>query len=160
MSESEKPKKPKKKYPRSKTQAPTGNPAWRQPTPIDWKEVEQMAENQCNYDEVAGIYGLTVETLKDRCIRETGTPFSLLMQAAAMRGRKRIRQAQVDFGCEKGNASLLIHLGEHYLGQVRKTEVDVTSPIQLVVKTVTLTKPEQETPKEPVDAPRDAPTGN
>ena len=157
MSETEKPKKQKK---RGLSQQPTGNPIGRVPTHIDWDDVEQMFENQCTYEEVCGVYGLTEKTLKDRCIRETGTPLSLLMQAAGMRGRKRIRKAQVDFGCEKGNASLLIHLGEHYLGQVRKTEVDVTSPIQLVVKTVSLTKPDQEPTKEPVDAPRDTETGD
>jgi hypothetical protein len=92
----------------------------------DHLRVIAMMRIQCTADEIAGVMGISVDTL-DRRIKERGhAGFADLYKKHQSEGRTSLRRAQFKSAVEDGNPTMLIWLGKQTLGQRDKHEHEVT----------------------------------
>lgn len=97
---------------------PTGTPV----KPIDWKLVEERMGAGCSLEEIAGKIGVCRHTLGYRFQQQYGVPFStaILEYKEGRNGDLRWKQFQQAM---RGNTTLLVKLGDVYLGQAQKNDV-------------------------------------
>lgn len=91
--------------------------AGRPPVPINLAELEKLAGLHATYEEVAGWFGVTKQTIinrmkSDDAVRDT-------WERGVSKGKIALRRLQFRIA-EQGNSNMAIHLGKHYLGQVEK----------------------------------------
>lgn len=84
---------------------------------LDEEQIRELASIQCTDGEIAAVMRCHVDTIRDR--------FSTIINEAREAGKKSLRRAQWDKAVKDGNATMLIWLGKHYLGQ--KDELSITS---------------------------------
>jgi hypothetical protein len=83
---------------------------------IDWNIVDGLLEANCTGDEIAGYFGLSYDSLYNRCREEKKSIFSDYSAPRKYRGRSKIRFKQYDIAV-KGDRQMLIWLGRNLLGQ-------------------------------------------
>jgi hypothetical protein len=85
--------------------------------PINLAELEKLAGLHCTYEEIAGWFGVTKQTIINRMksdadVRDT-------WERGVSKGKIALRRLQFRIA-EQGNSNMAIHLGKHYLGQVER----------------------------------------
>ena len=88
---------------------------------IDWKQVDQYLNAQCDGVEIAGLLGINPETLYNRCKTDNKIGFSEYSAKKRYKGKGMIRVKQFDT-MMKGCKTMLVWLGKQYLDQKEKTE--------------------------------------
>lgn len=87
-----------------------------------WESVESMCNIHCTGEEIAGVLGVSYDTLEKR-VRETyEQSFTDYYKIHSSGGKRSLRRLQWQ-AAEKGNIGMLIWLGKQWLGQVDKQEV-------------------------------------
>ena len=86
------------------------------PKKIDKKLLKWMAVRQCTQAEMAEALGVHADTLRNH--------FSAQLASWRSVGKTRLRAMQWR-RCRKGSDSMLIHLGNQYLGQSSKAQIEV-----------------------------------
>lgn len=91
-------------------QAKAGPP----PIRVDEDVLRGLASLQCTYDEMAGVLGVSADTLERR--------YREVVEAARATGRTTLRRLQWR-GAQEGNPAMLIWLGKQMLGQVERRDI-------------------------------------
>ena len=84
---------------------------------IDEAIVEKLASLGCPNTEIADYCQCSVDTLDRR--------FADILKKGRVNLRKSLRQVQLDSAL-KGNVVMMIWLGKQYLGQVEKTQIELS----------------------------------
>jgi hypothetical protein len=92
------------------------NPVGRPRKELDFDTVEKLCSMQCTAVEIAGFFGVSVDTLDLRCKDWGYANFTDLFKECGADGKISLRRWQMK-AAEKGNAALLIWLGKQYLNQ-------------------------------------------
>ena len=92
---------------------------------INWNKVYKMLEAQLKGSQIAGILGISEQTLYKRSQEELGKKFSQLRAEKSAKGTGIIRMRQYEIATELGDKDMLKWLGKQYDGQ--KDKHDVTS---------------------------------
>ena len=90
--------------------------------PIDWAKVEELLAAHCTGQEVADYFGMSHDTLYRRVETEKGVGFTEYAAAQRSKGNVALRAAQRDKALKKGDTTMLIWLGKHWLQQYDKIE--------------------------------------
>lgn len=88
---------------------------------INWNLVKQYLKAQCSAEGIAGIIGVSRDTLYGRCPKDLGIGFDELRQEMRETGKELLRKTQFDLAVQ-GDKAMLIWLGKQYLGQSDKTD--------------------------------------
>lgn len=90
-------------------------------TDKDFQRLIAMAQIQCTAEEIAGVFGISPDTL-DRRIKERGyAGFAELYKKHSDEGKASLRRMQWK-AAEEGNPTLLVWLGKQMLGQTDKRD--------------------------------------
>lgn len=81
--------------------------------------IVEAAEIMCTDDEIAGLLGVSVDTLTRE---ENATAFAEAKKKGNTKGKKSLRRTQFEIA-KKGNATMAIWLGKQYLGQRENDDV-------------------------------------
>lgn len=98
-------------------QKPNGRP----PIELDPKEFYGLGKIGATFDEMAAVFGCSVDTVRRR-MRDENDEFCKAYQAGLSEMKRSLRRKQIDIA-EDGNVPMLIHLGKHHLGQIDKAEI-------------------------------------
>lgn len=82
---------------------------------IDWEQVKRAAHMQCTMEEVAGLLGISHDTLERACMQIHGKPYKQLFKDWADGGKCSLRRKQ--WLLADKNAAMAIFLGKQLLGQ-------------------------------------------
>ena len=85
---------------------------------IDWNVVELLFISGCNITQAAERIGVNPSTLSDRFYSEHNVELVAWMQSKHAKGNAFLHEWQFS-QAKKGNVKMLMHLGEHRLGQVK-----------------------------------------
>jgi len=85
--------------------------------PIDPEEVLKLSQLGCKNDEIADFFGCSAQTIETRFQPELDKGRSELKIS--------LRRLQIQ-AAEKGNVVMMIWLGKQLLGQIDRTQVDIT----------------------------------
>lgn len=99
----------------------------RPPKPIDWNIFEELCAIQCTQIEIAGVFRIDVDTLRERVFREYKKEYSAVYKELSEEGKSSLRRYQ--FNLSKTNAAMAIWLGKQWLGQTdpdKKYDLPVT----------------------------------
>lgn len=92
--------------------------------PINWEIFDALCTVHATLREIAGYFRCSVDTIERACVREkrqTFAEYSELLQGA---GICSLRRAQWSKAMSRGgDTRMLIHLGEQYLDQRRKSDL-------------------------------------
>lgn len=88
--------------------------------PMDYEQVEKLAEIMCTQEEIATLFGVHVSTLVKY------PEFHEAYKKGIETGRKSLRRMQYD-SATKGNVTMQIWLGKQYLGQKDRSEVQTNT---------------------------------
>lgn len=91
---------------------------------IDWEEVNKHLQAQCDGVGIAGILGISPETLYRACKEIYKIGFDAYAAAKRGEGKELLRKKQYDIAME-GDKTMLIWLGKQYLEQKEKNETDI-----------------------------------
>lgn len=83
--------------------------------------IQKLAEIMCTDEEIAGIIGMTTDTLMNARNREL---FTAAREKGRTHGKESLRRLQFKIA-QNGNASMAIWLGKQYLGQTDKQETTI-----------------------------------
>lgn len=98
---------------------------------IDWAKVDQYLRAQCNGTGIAGIIGVSPDTLYRKCIEDNKTNFSDYSAQKKSEGKELLRAKQ-HLTAMEGNVTMQIWLGKQYLDQKDKNEISETAKIEYV----------------------------
>lgn len=90
--------------------------------PIDWPKVDNMAAIQCTGEEIAGVLGISYDTLQRASKRELGVPFADYIAQKRSGGKMSLRRKQYSTAME-GNPTMLVWLGKNWLNQTDKQDI-------------------------------------
>lgn len=94
---------------------------------IDWDTLAKLATLHATGQEMADFVGFSRNTLRERCLRDTGMEWSAWQEKHRSMGKLSLRRAQFRLA-EDGNATMQIWLGKNLLGQSddprQETETD------------------------------------
>lgn len=93
---------------------------------IDWIKVGKYLQAQCSAVGIAGLFGISVDTLYVRCEKDNNIDFSAFSAQKKSEGKELLRAKQFEIAMG-GNVSMGIWLGKQYLEQRDKQEMDVTT---------------------------------
>jgi hypothetical protein len=109
----------------------------RKESKIDWEFVKEHLRAQCTAEGIAGLIGVSKETLYNRCPKDLKMKFDELRQQMRESGKELLRKKQFDLAL-KGNNGMLVWLGKQYLNQSEKQEIDHNieqkPPIEFIVE--------------------------
>jgi hypothetical protein len=91
---------------------------------IDWDKVDSYLKAQCNGSGIAGLLGISPDTLYDKCLEDKKSLFSVYSAQKKSEGQELLRAKQ-HLTAMEGNVTMQIWLGKQYLGQ--KDRSDITS---------------------------------
>lgn len=92
---------------------------------IDLKLVKKLCEIQCTGEEIAGVLGVSYDTLVRRIKESEQGGFAEYYKKNSQVGKASLRRLQWG-SATKGSVPMQIWLGKQYLGQKDKIENDVT----------------------------------
>lgn len=81
-----------------------------------WATIEECARIHCTESEIAGILGVSIDTIDRRVNEEHNQTFAAYIKRFADQGRKSLRRAQWA-AAEAGNPTMLVWLGKQHLAQ-------------------------------------------
>lgn len=84
---------------------------------LDEEQIRELARIQCTNKEIAAVMKCSTDTIERN--------YAAIVNEEREAGKKSLRRAQWDKAVKDGNATMLIWLGKHYLGQ--KDELAITS---------------------------------
>lgn len=82
----------------------------------EWQQLEAMAQIHCTRDEMAGVLGVSADTLERRIQEEHGLTFAAWFERASAGGKVSLRRLQWK-KAKEGNVAMQIWLGKQLLGQ-------------------------------------------
>ncbi len=88
---------------------------------IDWAKVDTYLKAGCTGTGIAGMLGISVDTLYNACVRDNKTDFSAYSQSQRAVGDDMIRAKQFDLAM-RGSENMLKWVGKHRLGQTDKPQ--------------------------------------
>lgn len=88
----------------------------------DWEKLDQMAAIHCTGEEMAGVLGMSYDTLELRVKETHGVSFSDWFAEKSSSGKMSLRRKQ--FTMAQKNAAMAIWLGKQWLGQKDSQEID------------------------------------
>lgn len=102
---------------------------------IDWHKVDNLLKAQCDGVGIAGILGVSPDTLYRACQDEHNIGFADYSAQRKSEGKELLRAKQFD-SAMSGDKTMLVWLGKQYLGQRDKTENENknTDVQQIIVK--------------------------
>lgn len=102
---------------------------------IDWHKVDNLLKAQCDGVGIAGILGVSPDTLYRACQEEHNIGFADYSAQRKSEGKELLRAKQFD-SAMSGDKTMLVWLGKQYLGQRDKTENENknTDVQQIIVK--------------------------
>ena len=83
---------------------------------VDWREFDKLASYHCTQREIADFFGMSVDTLENRCLEEQGMKLSDFWDQKKGMGRSKLKKIQWGLA-EQGSTAMAIFLGKHLLGQ-------------------------------------------
>ena len=89
---------------------------------IDIKLATGLAQMLCTAEEIAGVFGVSVDTLDNRLKEEGWANFSAFRDKFAAEGKASLRRMQWA-KAKSGNTTMQIWLGRQYLGQTERREI-------------------------------------
>lgn len=89
---------------------------------IDWEKVDKYLQAQCDGSGIAGLLGISPETLYRHCKEDHKIGFDAYSQQKKSEGKELLRSAQFK-AAMTGNITMQIWLGKQYLDQKEKSEV-------------------------------------
>lgn len=93
---------------------------------IDWDLAGQLCELHCTGEEIAGVLGVSYDTLERNIRQNFGTGFAEYFAQKSAGGKISLRRRQFE-AAESGNVTMLIWLGKQLLNQKERASVDTTS---------------------------------
>lgn len=127
---------------------------------IDLEEFEKLAALACTQADIAGWFGVTVNTIEKRLAEDLlletkygQITLRQLLEIGQAKGRVSVRRQQMKL-LEEGNATMAVWLGKQFLGQRDKTEItgaDGTALIPLGVVDAITTKARTNRDEHPLD---------
>ena len=112
---------------------------------IDWSKVDKYLQAQCNGIGIAGLLGISKDTLYDKCLEDNKTLFSDYSALKKGEGKELLRAKQFSTAME-GDKTMLVWLGKQYLDQKERT--DITTGDQPIT-TIKLIRGHERTKDEP-----------
>jgi hypothetical protein len=106
----------------------------RERKPIDWEMVKSMLRIMCTQSEIAGVLGVNIDTLNNRCKKEKGCTFSDYSKKNRDYGRVSLRR-QVWKRSMK-NDSVLIFMSKNFLGMSDRPEGDSEREMGEILKAI------------------------
>jgi len=98
---------------------------------IDWRKVGVMLESGATAGGIAASFGITEDTLYNRCRSDLNQDFSAFRQQKLAKGDDILRTEQFKLA-RAGNVAMLIWLGKNRLGQTDKQEMVKLNDLRLV----------------------------
>lgn len=92
---------------------------------IDWEEFDKLCAIQCTQAELASWFDCCRDTIDAAVLREKGVPYQEYYAEKAGKGRVSLRRMQYQMAL-KGDKTMLIWLGKQYLGQVERSQIDIS----------------------------------
>jgi len=112
---------------------------------IDWGVVTNYLKAQCDSVGIAGILGISVDTLYRRCKIDNKIDYTVFVEQKKSEGKEMLRAVQFKTALGSKNeginpnVTMQIWLGKQYLGQEDKQKVDstITFPVlpSITIKT-------------------------
>lgn len=90
---------------------------------IDWKKVDAYLQAHCNGTGIAGLLGISPETLYRACKRDHKIGFDEYSQQKKAEGKELLKAKQFETAMS-GNVSMQIWLGKQYLNQRDRAEME------------------------------------
>ena len=106
------------------TKKKSNNPEGRPVIPIDWEQVSKMLGIQCTGEEIAGVLGISYDTLEKACKREQKMSYTDYSKQKGANGKASLRSRQ--WAMTESNPTMAIWLGKQWLGQTDKNDGDKT----------------------------------
>ena len=106
--------------------------AGRKKIEIDWATVEKLCLIQCTATEIAGVLGISDDTLARAIKREYKKTFPEYYKSFQGKGKASLRRLQWK-SAEHGNVAMQIWLGKQYLGQQDRKDIDVNESNKVVI---------------------------
>ena len=107
---------------------------------IDWKRVDHLLTCQCDGVGIAGILGVSADTLYRACQEEHNIGFADYSAQKKSEGKELLRAKQFETAMN-GNVTMQIWLGKQYLDQ--KDRKDMTSNDQTLGMSITVESPDE-----------------
>ena len=99
------------------------NPGGRPKKEINWEEFDKLCFMQGTLSEIAGFFGVSEDTIENRCKKEKKMGFSEYYKKMSAGGKISLRRKQMQIAMA-GNVTMLIWCGKQFLGQKDKHEYD------------------------------------
>jgi hypothetical protein len=104
---------------------------------IDWKRVDHLLTCQCDGVGIAGILGVSPDTLYRACQEEHNIGFAEYSAQKKSEGKELLRAKQFE-NAMNGDKTMQIWLGKQYLGQKDKNDITTDdkpiTPTEFVVE--------------------------
>lgn len=84
---------------------------------------EKLCSIQCTEEEIAGVFGCSIDTINRWCKRTYDETFADIYKKKSAMGKMSLRRWQFDTA-KRGNATMQIWLGRQYLGQTERQEIE------------------------------------
>lgn len=97
---------------------------------IDWDKIDDLLMKGCNVKQCAARIGCDPQTLSKRCKLERGVEILDLLQEKHAKGDAYLHELQFAKAA-KGSERMLIHLGEHRIGQKANKELSDSQELSL-----------------------------
>jgi hypothetical protein len=131
---------PKKKKPanknstqkRKKKQLKAGSVDGRPKLEINFEIVKKLCAIQCTGEEIAGVIGVSYDTVVARIQEEYGITFPEYIKRHSPDGKVSLRRKQYQVAMN-GNATMLIWLGKQYLNQREEVAHTFEEPIPVEI---------------------------
>ena len=107
---------------------------------IDWKRVDHLLTCQCDGVGIAGILGVSADTLYRACQEEHNIGFADYSAQKKSEGKELLRAKQFETAMN-GNVTMQIWLGKQHLNQ--KDRKDMTSNDQTLGMSITVETPDE-----------------
>jgi hypothetical protein len=93
---------------------------------IDWTKVGKYLQAQCSAVGIAGLFGISVDTLYVRCQKDNNIDFSAFAAQKKSEGKELLR-AKMFEQAMGGDRTIQIWLSKQYLDMKDKQEMDLTT---------------------------------
>lgn len=90
-------------------------------------QFENMCGIQCTEEEIAAIFGVSVDTLERWCVNEYKRSFAEVFREKRQYGKASLRRRQWLKATEQMDTTMLIFLGKQYLGQADRISQSITA---------------------------------
>ena len=90
-------------------------------------QFENMCGIQCTEEEIASVFGVSVDTLERWCSNEYGRGFAEVFREKRQFGKASLRRKQWLKATDDMDTTMLIFLGKQYLGQADRISQSITA---------------------------------